>query len=175
MHAPELCSVRAGTRCAVACIHCMHLVSASMCRAPLQVVDIVDNADGRILDQWGHHLPPCIVMDRGESLDIWSNRAKPDRTQAFSVRLHQQPATPASSPLHCGTLSYGMKRLRPEDHTQLLPCCLALVHSPGPSGGWRLCMLNLFHAPVATVQYPANRLVRAGPLQGFGIADAPVL
>jgi hypothetical protein len=36
-------------------------------------------------------------------------------------------------------------------------------------------MLNLFHAPVATVQYPANRLVRAGPLQGFGIADAPVL
>lgn len=34
----------------------------------------------------GQPLPSCIVMERGESLDIWTNRAKPDRAQAFAVR-----------------------------------------------------------------------------------------
>ena len=46
----------------------------------------MDNADGAVVDPRGHPLPPCIVMERGESLDIWSERAKPDRMQAFSVR-----------------------------------------------------------------------------------------
>jgi hypothetical protein len=32
-------------------------------------------------------MPPCVVMERGESLDIWSARARPDRIQAFSVCL----------------------------------------------------------------------------------------
>jgi hypothetical protein len=52
----------------------------------LQLRAIVDNKDGSVVDPKGHPLPPCIVMERGESLDIWSERAKPDRMQSFSVR-----------------------------------------------------------------------------------------
>lgn len=37
------------------------------------------------MDGNGHPLPPCIVMERGESLDIWAARAQPDRPQAFTV------------------------------------------------------------------------------------------
>ena len=44
------------------------------------------NADQSIRDPQGHPLPPCIVMERGESLDIWAERAKPDRSMAFTVR-----------------------------------------------------------------------------------------
>lgn len=54
--------------------------------ACVQPRDIVDNKDKRVVDPYGHPLPPCIVMERGESLDMWSARAKPDRTQAISVR-----------------------------------------------------------------------------------------
>jgi hypothetical protein len=46
---------------------------------------IVDNTDDSVVDPSGHPLPPCIVMERGESLDLWSERAKPDRMQSFSV------------------------------------------------------------------------------------------
>ena len=43
------------------------------------------NADKTILDPMGNSLPPCIVMERGESLDIWAERAQPDRSMAFTV------------------------------------------------------------------------------------------
>ena len=52
-----------------------------------QVRNVESNADKRIKDPQGNPLPPCIVMERGESLDIWSKRAKPDRSPAFTVRL----------------------------------------------------------------------------------------
>ena len=39
-----------------------------------------------MVDPAGHPLPPCIVMERGESLDLWSDRNAPDRAQAFTVR-----------------------------------------------------------------------------------------
>ena len=52
-----------------------------------QVRNVEINADKSIKDPQGNPLPPCIVMERGESLDIWSERAKPDRSQAFMVRL----------------------------------------------------------------------------------------
>ena len=52
-----------------------------------QVRNVESNADKSIKDPQGNPLPPCIVMERGESLDIWSERAKPDRSQAFMVRL----------------------------------------------------------------------------------------
>ena len=52
-----------------------------------QVRNVESNADKGIKDPQGNPLPPCIVMERGESLDIWSKRAKPDRSQAFTVRL----------------------------------------------------------------------------------------
>lgn len=46
---------------------------------------ITDNADGAFRDVHGHPLAPCIVMERGESLDQWSRRARPDRFQTVSV------------------------------------------------------------------------------------------
>ena len=46
------------------------------------------NESGKHVDSDGYPLPPCIVMERGESLDIWAARAQPDRSQAFTVRMH---------------------------------------------------------------------------------------
>ena len=51
-----------------------------------QVRNVEANDDHALLDPSGHPLPPCIVMERGESLDMWSERATPDRYQAFGVR-----------------------------------------------------------------------------------------
>ena len=50
----------------------------------VQVRSIVE--EERFVDPAGHALPPCIVMEKGESLDIWSERSGPDRAQAFTVR-----------------------------------------------------------------------------------------
>jgi hypothetical protein len=52
----------------------------------LQVHKIEANLDKKLVDKHGNALPPCIVMERGEPLDVWAARSKPDRTQAFSVR-----------------------------------------------------------------------------------------
>ena len=38
------------------------------------------------LDARGRLLPPCIVMEKGESLHDWSDRAQPDLFTALSVR-----------------------------------------------------------------------------------------
>jgi hypothetical protein len=40
----------------------------------------------RIRDPWGGSLPACMVMERGEALDLWMDRAQPDKYMAFSVR-----------------------------------------------------------------------------------------
>ena len=48
--------------------------------------NVVGIEDGEVVDPSGHPLPPCIVMERGESLDLWSDRNAPDRAQAFTVR-----------------------------------------------------------------------------------------
>lgn len=52
---------------------------------PLQRRNMASNLDRSLLDPSGNPLPPCIVMERGESLEVWSARAKPDRSQAFTV------------------------------------------------------------------------------------------
>ena len=64
---------------------------------------IIDNKDGNLLDPSGNKLPPCLIMERGESLDEWSRRRKPDMWAAMPVRaplplrmqflssLHAQP------------------------------------------------------------------------------------
>ena len=55
----------------------------------VQVLAIEANEDGVHVDGGGKPLPPCIEMERGESLDIWAMRAQPDRPLAFAVRtLH---------------------------------------------------------------------------------------
>ena len=65
-----------------------------VCCAALQVRDIVSNDNCEVVDAKGNPLPPCIVMERGESLDIWSARARPDRWQAFTVRPPPRPWSP---------------------------------------------------------------------------------
>ena len=46
----------------------------------------IENHDGALVDPSGHRLPPCIIMERGESLDEWSTRRKPDMWAAMPVR-----------------------------------------------------------------------------------------
>jgi hypothetical protein len=53
----------------------------------LQVRNVEPNTDNTVVDAHGHALPPCIVMERGEPLDVWAARAKPDRPQAFVVSI----------------------------------------------------------------------------------------
>jgi hypothetical protein len=51
----------------------------------MQLRNVEDNLDSTVVDPFGNPLPPCIVMERGEALDFWVARARPDRTQALSV------------------------------------------------------------------------------------------
>jgi hypothetical protein len=48
----------------------------------------IENKDGVLVDPSGHKLPPCISMERGESLDEWCRRRKPDMWAAMPVRSH---------------------------------------------------------------------------------------
>jgi hypothetical protein len=70
-----------------------------------------DNRDGGIADPHGHPLPPCIIIERGESLDEWSKRRKPDMWAAMPVRslslCHTLPRrlAVAYAPARCGTRS----------------------------------------------------------------------
>jgi hypothetical protein len=57
----------------------------------MQVHTVEANIDSKLVDAHGHALPPFIVMERGEPLDVWAARAKPDRPQAFVVLI--PPAT----------------------------------------------------------------------------------
>jgi hypothetical protein len=43
---------------------------------PPRLHALVDNSDGHFKDAFGHAMPPCIVMERGESLDKWVQRNK---------------------------------------------------------------------------------------------------
>ena len=47
---------------------------------------IIANEAGSFTDPWGHPMPPCIVMERGEPLDVWSHRSSPYKTMAYVVR-----------------------------------------------------------------------------------------
>lgn len=44
------------------------------------------NEDGAESDAHSIPLPPFLIMEKGESLDEWSRRAKPDNFQAVAVR-----------------------------------------------------------------------------------------
>ncbi|NJR41840.1 MAG: hypothetical protein HC767_03455 [Akkermansiaceae bacterium] len=40
-----------------------------------EVRNIVPNVDGKFVDAFGAPMAPCIAMEKGESLDIWSARS----------------------------------------------------------------------------------------------------
>ena len=50
---------------------------------------VCDSAEAGLVDPRGRSLPPCIVMERGESLQEWCDRAEPDRFTTFAVRTRQ--------------------------------------------------------------------------------------
>ena len=52
----------------------------------VQVRHVLPNDDKELKDGNGHPLPPFIVMERGEGLDVWLGRARTDRALAFGVR-----------------------------------------------------------------------------------------
>jgi hypothetical protein len=68
------------------------------------VREICDNFDGRFTDATGKALPPCIVMEKGEALSIYSRRNKGglDRMTALQVLmcscfdLYEQPVSVVS-------------------------------------------------------------------------------
>jgi hypothetical protein len=53
--------------------------------------NIIDNADGHMRDRNGRPFPPCIVMEKGESLDMWMQRkhAGVDMETGLQVWLYQ--------------------------------------------------------------------------------------
>lgn len=46
---------------------------------------ICDGSTCKLVDPHGRRLPPCIVMERGESLQDWSQRAEPDLFTSLAV------------------------------------------------------------------------------------------
>ena len=51
-----------------------------------QVEAVCDGSAGGLEDPRGRLLPPCIVMEKGESLHDWSDRAEPDLFTSLAVR-----------------------------------------------------------------------------------------
>eukprot|EP00892_Ulva_mutabilis_P005729 jgi/Ulvmu1/3528/UM163_0010.1 len=82
MVSPEIAAKADGQVAGIGCV-------AQMCGvlAPLlpQVDAAVGIGDARLVDARGRPLPPCIVMEKGESLEDWSERAEPDRFTAIAV------------------------------------------------------------------------------------------
>ena len=60
-----------------------------------RVADMCPNEDGAAVDARGHPLPPCIVMERGESLDEWAIRCEPETPLTIEV------CQPSMHMLHC--------------------------------------------------------------------------
>lgn len=62
-------------------------ISAVAARFLPQVEAVCDETAPGLKDPLGNRLPPCIVMEKGESLNDWSDRAEPDLFTALAVRL----------------------------------------------------------------------------------------
>ena len=51
-----------------------------------QVEAVCDGSKGELVDPQGRPLPACIVLEKGESLHDWSDRAQPDLFTSLAVR-----------------------------------------------------------------------------------------
>ena len=71
-------------------------MSAAAVRFLPQVEAVCDGAAGGLADPTGKPLPPCIVMEKGESLHDWSDRAEPDFFTSLAVRSSGTSTTPLS-------------------------------------------------------------------------------
>jgi hypothetical protein len=52
------------------------------------VIEVVSNADNRYATADGFVFPPCLVVERGESLDEWARRIEPGFLTILSVWLY---------------------------------------------------------------------------------------
>lgn len=52
----------------------------------LQLRQIEDNSEDVLVCPSGYALPPFIVMESGESVEVWQKRARPDVWQSVTVR-----------------------------------------------------------------------------------------
>ena len=62
----------------------------------LPLVEAVCGGGEGLVDPRGRPLPPCIVMEKGESLYDWSERAEPDLFTALAVRFRSVGASLSS-------------------------------------------------------------------------------
>jgi hypothetical protein len=49
------------------------------------------NSDGSVRSASGWPFPPCIIIERGESLDKWAERLKPDFVTILQARPSAEP------------------------------------------------------------------------------------
>ena len=92
-----------------------------------QVDAVCDTASAGLEDPRGQPLPPCIVMEKGESLQDWSDRADPDVFMVVAVRA---PADRSAVPtIACMRLRC---RLCPPTARRMVPHAVR-VHI-GPAG-----------------------------------------
>ena len=63
------------------------LYSNPVLRNMMPAVKLIEpNADGRVCSASGWPFPPCIVIERGESLDKWAERLRPDFPTILQVQ-----------------------------------------------------------------------------------------
>lgn len=63
------------------------LYSNKVLRDMMPAVQLIEaNSDGSIRSSSGWPFPPCIVIERGESLDKWAERIRPDFPTILQVR-----------------------------------------------------------------------------------------
>ena len=74
---------------------CFHALASKVAggRFLPHVEAVCDSAEAGLVDPRKEPLPPCIVMERGESLQEWCGRAELDRFTCLAVRTRPLHAT----------------------------------------------------------------------------------
>ena len=79
-----------------------------------QVEAVCDGSAGELVDPLGRPLPPCIVLEKGESLLDWSDRAQPDLFTSLAV-CSRSNALVVHVAYHCQAcaafLAHGVQKL----------------------------------------------------------------
>jgi hypothetical protein len=157
---PVLCGRRMYRRCVAVCVQVLcwcagHVCNGAAFDAELALYEepvlrsmmpatkaLVDNKEQTIRTQSGYVIPPCIVIERGESLQEWAAREDHD----FVTILQARAAPPGS--LCCARLPVLRVPAQQAMRTSP-PCALALLH---PTHALRppakIAGLAVPHAPV---------------------------
>ena len=66
---------------------------------------IVSNVDGAFVDGNGRAMPPCIVMEKGASLDVWVQRNKRVMDQFTAMQVRRETPSQHNVHVHVTTLA----------------------------------------------------------------------